>query len=406
MERSKTPENHYPGSSQGIKPGESVLENAGEDAMMGEDGKRSFDQITSTDLSDQSIQSPGALADKMFAELDEILKQSQLAHRKNPARHRRPFLCHKCFVSFKRKQHLIAHMVSHTDEKPYKCKFCSAKFPRNYTLTRHVKTIHPFEFYKMELDIMHDYPDQNVPQADNMEESDSKISMDENKDTDPSDEMEEPQIKVTDSPTELKVSLEKTSPEGGPFYCKICHKKYELKRRLKTHIIVHLKKTLICPLCNIAFIYRRDLIKHCMCQCNSDFHVKIPPESLPAKRKRDMSINPEDPAKKSKRVKKDNQAKDPSKVLKKLLKPTSSVRRLFTCQICNRAFKKKHHLRGHMTVHTWKKPFVCPYCSASFTRKASLERHMATHTLSCLCHICGRSFPTNKTLNDHLGYLN
>ena len=42
-----------------------------------------------------------------------------------------------------------------------------------------------------------------------------------------------------------------------------------------------------------------------------------------------------------------------------LAKPPKIIKRTFSCDICNKSFVHKGHLKDHMLVHTGDKPFQC-----------------------------------------------
>ena len=64
-------------------------------------------------------------------------KQS-LAHHRMTHTGERPFKCDVCVFSATRKANLIAHMRIHNDDKPFKCEYCSYRCRGH--ITRHMKT--------------------------------------------------------------------------------------------------------------------------------------------------------------------------------------------------------------------------------------------------------------------------
>ncbi|XP_063599249.1 zinc finger protein 808-like [Penaeus indicus] len=84
-------------------------------------------------------------------------------------------------------------------------------------------------------------------------------------------------------------------------------------------------------------------------------------------------------------------------------------RRPFTCEICCSSFKKKHHLKSHLAVHSKVKPFKCPKCSKSFSFGYILKRHSKIHTKDSSyrtrpfeCHICTKTYKRKQHLKFHM----
>ncbi|XP_037521506.1 zinc finger protein 436-like [Rhipicephalus sanguineus] len=108
-----------------------------------------------------------------------------------------------------------------------------------------------------------------------------------------------------------------------------------------------------------------------------------------------------------------------------------AARRSLQCGVCNKAFKRRSHLRTHMfaharekryacnvcgrkyaqkrnlvihnRTHTGERPFECSSCPATFTSSESRKRHMLTHTgeRPHECNVCGRRFARKSHLASH-----
>ena len=77
--------------------------------------------------------------------------------------------------------------------------------------------------------------------------------------------------------------------------------------------------------------------------------------------------------------------------------------KLYTCNICNRAFSLKRNMERHRRIHTNEKPFVCGICNKAFTQLTSLKEHKHLHdnARNYSCHICNKTFKYRSNLYDH-----
>ncbi|XP_047477826.1 zinc finger protein 59-like [Penaeus chinensis] len=295
---------------------------------------------------------------------------------------RRPFTCKICFHSFKRKHHLKGHLAVHSNVKSFECPQCSKRFSFGYGLKRH-----------------------------------------------------------------SKIHAKDAGYETRPFECHICTQRFKMKQHLKLHMLVHCEaEPLECPQCSKMFSRKATLHRHIKTHvedakkaqkvrfaetksANKFSQAREPTEATkgllksPAEDVRELQaagitddefiIVEVDVSKKMIKNMKDveeprKKDTDPPGELN-MSQKSSPQRRPFTCKICFHSFKRKHHLKGHLAVHSNVKSFECPQCSKRFSLGYSLKRHSKIHakeagyeTRPFECHICTKRFKMKQHLKLHM----
>ena len=75
----------------------------------------------------------------------------------------------------------------------------------------------------------------------------------------------------------------------------------------------------------------------------------------------------------------------------------------FKCHICSRLFSRKLLYQRHLMMHTGEKPDPCPVCNKFFRGPKDLKVHVRTHEdKRYACEICGKKISTLDVLQKHL----
>ncbi|XP_069497622.1 zinc finger and BTB domain-containing protein 41 [Ambystoma mexicanum] len=150
-----------------------------------------------------------------------------------------------------------------------------------------------------------------------------------------------------------------------PFECDLCHQRYSTKSNLTVHKKKHSNDTKLlikehkCLYCSKLHASRKTLAKHV-----KRFHPDGIEEFLVHKKRRSEG---------------------------------------WTCEICNKSFTRRPHLKEHMILHSQDKPFKCTFCEEYFrSRFARLKHQEKLHLGPFPCDVCGRQFNDTGNLKRHL----
>ncbi|XP_070814135.1 zinc finger and SCAN domain-containing protein 21-like [Chaetodon trifascialis] len=109
-----------------------------------------------------------------------------------------------------------------------------------------------------------------------------------------------------------------------PFGCSVCGKRYQHKKSLTNHVILHSEgKRFSCSVCGKRYNYKTSLTSH-------------------------MRLHSEG--------------------------------KRFSCSVCKKTFQWRADYTRHMRIHTGEKPFSCSVCGLRFRQKEHLKHHSTVHT--------------------------
>lgn len=75
----------------------------------------------------------------------------------------------------------------------------------------------------------------------------------------------------------------------------------------------------------------------------------------------------------------------------------------FECDMCQKIYRTKNHLKVHIKVHINAREFKCSICPKSFNFYSQVKRHERCHsaTYKWYCEICGAGFKNKANLAHH-----
>ncbi|XP_013199614.1 zinc finger protein 182 isoform X2 [Amyelois transitella] len=244
----------------------------------------------------------------------------------------RPFVCTDCGKGFKRKEHLNIHMAVHRGDKTHSCGICGRTFSRKDHVQKHLQT-HSKELL---VGLEPDSPGSEDTGVKNeamdydstFEDSADVINYEQSQDVDPMD--------IT---SHLSVSPHKSGEEIR-YPCYYCEKTYKIKSHLQAHLQTHVD--------------------------NEEMHEAL------------AQLAPDNPG--NSQWLPFNGAGYPQLSTGLLIprpppKPPKDPRP-HNCDICDKKFKRKQHLKVHMNVHLRMQPTIwCSLCNKGFYSNTQFENH-------------------------------
>ncbi|KAI4455323.1 zinc finger protein [Holotrichia oblita] len=363
------------------------------------------------------------------------LRKHGLVHVANPER---KFVCEVagCNKAFPTKQRRHDHMKRHSTEKKYKCTICDKAFFDNHGLKRHIK-IHTGE-KPFECSICNKTFGQKTNMFDvcrlclsDIPEIINKLSYDDYTSYDTKIKLIMPEIDITTTTTfVLCKHCSESLNSAYDFKCKCLEVEKLIFNYMKEKnaTVINLKRLKdktstnnlslnespikideiyencrndeeleiknfcdVNVICNDNF-YNEDLNQPELDECTDQIEVHesktyCEPIKKPEIKSRSSKT-------KSFRYDLSNQ-----KFLDRFILTPHKFGRHFTCEICNKGFRRRFDLKRHKVTHTNVEMSECSIC---FKLVTDVKRHMKTHFSQHICDICGSKFAWKCNLIKHI----
>lgn len=295
----------------------------------------------------------------------------------------KPYSCKQCPARFSLQGNLKRHLVCHTGEKPYICDVCGKGFTQNSSMQTH-KQIH-----NGTVQIICEYCGKPFTSKNNYRSHLNKI----HKDSENSEGLTKldgtstNEIYKCNSCERVFTKLQslnqhaRVHDENGNFTCDICKTVFRISFCFKVHMFLHevqmLKSDSDAPACKFCFntySNKSDLELHLLGHIEKPFQCIHCGKSFTRKIRLSYHLR------------------------------QHSEERPFPCKECGKTFRNPTTLHQHQKIHSGRKPYLCKICLKAFTQQQQLSSHMLTHTgeKKFVCQYCGRAFALNGNLTVHI----
>lgn len=234
--------------------------------------------------------------------------------------------CSFCNKDFRSTRDRMDHENTHTGNRPHTCRICSKSFASTSSLHKHIQ-LHPGAFRPKKIN-------RSAPTGPKIFECSF--------------------CGKTLKGTRDRDEHENTHTGSRPHKCRICPKRFTSSSSLRRHDRVHKDdRRHECQVCKKRFIIKSKLDKHIRANHlpDSDPRRYFPCQLCDAKLGSYSQLD----------------------IHRRKEHRNNSL--IFTCDCCQKQYKKKESIVEHMRIHSGKKPLKCNHCEKTFMQKYSKTKH-------------------------------
>ncbi|XP_032242971.2 zinc finger protein 91 [Nematostella vectensis] len=340
----------------------------------------------------------------------------------------RPHKCPQCSAAFKIKDQLARHAKVHTREKQtFTCEECDKVFEmacgyrthmrfHSNTMTKSLKCSHCDEMFPTRANLIAHHKEVQAKGNFKCEQCDKSLLSQYYLKRHLLTHTRSPSCasckETFDSKENLDAHVNAGCPKKKPqetYTCEVCDKGFSRVSSYKTHFRYHSKDTLTfkCSHCNETFSNRQSLIEHHReVTAEGDFKCDVCEKCFITKAhlKTHKVVHTRQPRCSScketfdskENLKQHSSAGCPEK--------SSQEKEAYTCQVCDKVFSRVSSYKTHFRYHSKNSlTFKCSHCNETFSNRQSLIKHQREVTAEgdFKCDVCEKCFITKAHLKTH-----
>ncbi|KAJ8005288.1 hypothetical protein DPEC_G00145080 [Dallia pectoralis] len=182
-----------------------------------------------------------------------------------------------------------------------------------------------------------------------------------------------------------------------PFVCEECQQRFWTSQSLDNHQSQSHPKELIhtCHVCNKNYAIRRSLVRHIRMKHQTEKNINVDQllkeNEAIVQDEFDMEVE----------VDGESNANDDEDENDASEDDDSDSADFFPCHVCGKTFTTSESLEDHQRCHLGEKPHECAECGKCFFQAGQLQQHLRSHKSEYQCQTCGRGFVSLFALRNH-----